>query len=44
MSLAKNDENGVPGLILIENFITEQEEGCLVDSTDKGTWSGLGVG
>ncbi|KAI8888709.1 2OG-Fe(II) oxygenase [Backusella circina FSU 941] len=44
MIFNKDYKSQVPGLILIEDFITEQEEACLVSYTEQGTWSGLGIG
>lgn len=34
----------VPGLILVEGFINDKEEQNLIEATNKGTWSGLGIG
>ncbi|CDS06212.1 hypothetical protein LRAMOSA08740 [Lichtheimia ramosa] len=33
----------IPGLIVIEDFVTEQEEDVLVREVDSRTWCGLGV-
>lgn len=34
----------VPGLILVEDFVTDIEETELIDATNKEAWSGLGIG
>jgi hypothetical protein len=36
--------NRVPGLLVVEDIVTEQEEEYLVSSIDQETWSGLGIG
>lgn len=33
----------IPGLIVIEDFVTEQEEDVLVREVDSRTWCGLGI-
>lgn len=34
----------IPGLVLIEEAVTESEEARLIESVNKETWSGLGIG
>ncbi|KAI9476234.1 MAG: hypothetical protein EXX96DRAFT_576315 [Benjaminiella poitrasii] len=36
--------NKIPGLYLVLDAVTEQEEDDLLEATNKGTWSGLGIG
>ncbi|ORX97997.1 hypothetical protein K493DRAFT_313852 [Basidiobolus meristosporus CBS 931.73] len=35
---------GIPGLLLIEDFITEEEEAELMAEVERGEWSGQGSG
>lgn len=37
-------KNKVPGLQIVEDIVTEQEEKYLVSCVNKETWSGLGIG
>ncbi|CAO3635686.1 unnamed protein product [Mucor fragilis] len=34
----------IPGLVLVEEAVTVSEEASLIESVNKETWSGLGVG
>lgn len=34
----------VPGLIVIEDFVSPEEEMTVIDAADKQIWSGLGIG
>lgn len=33
----------IPGLLVIEDFVTDEEEVALVTEVDSRTWCGLGV-
>ena len=33
----------IPGLLLIENFITSEEETSMIEDIDKNQWCGLGI-
>ncbi|KAI8353328.1 hypothetical protein BD560DRAFT_408252 [Blakeslea trispora] len=34
----------VPGLLVVKEFVDQEEESQLVDAVDRQTWSGLGIG
>ncbi|KAK9720543.1 hypothetical protein K7432_004087 [Basidiobolus ranarum] len=44
MTEPKYVQTTIPGLILIENFITKEEQNGLIENIEKGAWSGNGIG